>query len=118
MFRTQFDPPIMNYGRQMRQIPCDNFEPNQGRKVGEVIQDFVQGIAPHDFNLSGYATVDEADAGIAVRGVRQLGVDNAYCALRHSEHVENLEQKVKSEEVARLQAEELRRSAQEEESTT
>lgn len=101
-FRTQYQQP-KNFGRQLRQIPCENFEPNQGKRVAQVISEFVQGIEPNTPNLSGYATPDLAQESQQFVGNRSLPIDSAYGALENSTIIQTLESEIDPSELAQIQ---------------
>ena len=105
-FKTQYQKPA-NYGRQLRQIPCENFEPNQGKRVAQVISEFVQGIEPNTPNLNGYATPDLAQNSQQFVGSRSLPIDSAFGALTNSEIIKEIENDFEPSELAQIQREVL-----------
>lgn len=101
-FKTQYQKPS-NFGRQLRQIPCENFEPNQGKRVAQVISEFVQGIEPNTPNLNGYATPDVAQESRPCIGNRSLPIDSAFGALTNSDMIKTLESDLDPSDVAQIQ---------------
>ncbi len=101
-FKTQYQKPG-NYGRQLRQIPCENFEPNQGKRVAQVISEFVQGIEPNTPNLNGFSTPDMAENSQQFVGSRSLPIDSAFGAFTNSDMIKSLESHLDASDVAQIQ---------------